>query len=189
MTTKHETQRENIAADFDLIVEEMPEEYNRLVAAMYRHANAEPGKGTERASRELAVILLHSPKALIHCLSENLAQVNHPRDPETNALIKPYTDIPGIRPEVAKIFKTGMFFTDIQGRENGLDETFWQAVLSDCFEEIMDDRNINIDAGPISIHVDKIRFSNGIAIIRMTANTTNEAKQHTVGQAVVFEAT
>ena len=80
------TPEQTIAQDFNIIADELPADYAELANAMTRHTTASTPSTRKDMANALAETLITAPPALLHCISENLKQVNNPRNPETDQL-------------------------------------------------------------------------------------------------------
>ena len=179
---------QDIAQDFNLIADELPADYAELANAMTRHATASTPSTRQDMANALAETLLAAPPALLHCISENLKQVNNPRNPETDQLLHQVPAPPDEPPSPTKPLV--QLFIDSNARINELDETFWQTVLSESLPAIQrtESNLIELESYPIKVLMQRTTISAESVLIRMTAIYKTSAGELPIGEAIIIDS-
>lgn len=182
------TPEQNIAEDFNVIADELPADYAELANAMTRHATAPTQSTRQDMANALAETLISAPPALLHCISENLKQVNNPRNPETDQLLH---QVPAPRDEPPWPAKPLVqLFIDSNARINELDETFWQTVLSESSPALQQTESnlLELEAYPIKILMQRTTINAQSVLIRMTAIYKTTDGELTIGEAIIIDS-
>lgn len=154
-----------------------PDAYARLALAIAQHAKS-PSE-----SRQLLETISASPPPLLDQLARLLQrkQGTSPTRPIRRTLPIPQG--------ITERFPAGTFFMNQDALHNGLDETFWQTVLSEC-ADLLDKFNgdaMRIPTEPISVTFRRTIIDPTSALIRMTAYAATSQGETVIGQAVVLD--
>ena len=175
-----ETPAQAIAADFNIIAEEIPTHYAMVAQAMMEHAKANTAADRDQTAGALAVALIQAPPELLHCLSENLKQVNDPEDFDEEEIA---SSIAVHRGEDAR------FYTDFTAQWNRLDDDFWHTVISEqpAQPEPGQPGDRNSALPPICVTVERTPIEAGTTLVKLTATANFDQGQTVVGRAMTIE--
>ena len=182
---------QEVAQDFQIIAEELPDSYLPVAKALTKHATTTGHLEKRQAAIELALVLHQAPPALLHCLAENLKQVHDPFRPDneyepddqfTHSLPQPS----GSNTERFPIFD---FKIDQQAFANGLDAKFWQAIANHTIAELeeMNGNTVTVHTHPLSVDVTGEPIDNDRYMISFTAYALLHTGPEVFGTAIVFD--
>ena len=183
------TPEQNIAEEFNVIADELPADYAKLATAMTRHATASTPSTRKDMANALAETLVTTPPALLHSISENLKQVNNPRNPETNQL--PYrVPAPHDKPTWPASKPTMQLFIDSNARINELDETFWQTILSESLPALHQNESnlLELESCPIKVLMQRTTIKAQSVLIHMTAIYKTADGELPIGEAIIIDS-
>ena len=137
----------------------------------------------------LAETLITAPPALLHYISENLKQINNPRNPETDRL--PYEiPAPPVKPPWPATKPIAQLFIDSNARINELDQTFWQTILSESLPALHQNESnlLEIESYPVKVLMQRTTINTESVLIRMTAIYRTSTGQLPIGEAIIIDS-
>ena len=178
MTIENETPAQVIATEFNMVAEAIPDHYARVAQAMTEHAKADNADVRARTAAALAEALITAPPNLLDCLSENLKRVNHPS-----------LEVAELAHATAVATESEMFFyTDQAAQINGLDEVFWQTIVSECAPLTEQaGKASEFNAHPISISVNRTPLNLSKMLVKLTATTRLHKGKAVIGRAIAID--
>ena len=185
----NETPEQTIAQDFNIIADELPADYAELATAMASHANAATPSTRKNLATALAKTLIAAPPELLNCISENLQQVNKPREPEADRLSY-NTPAASATPTWPTTEPPVQIFIDSNARMNELDDTFWRTMLWESSPALHqnESKHLEFESYPIKVLIELTTINVETALIRMTAISQTSTGDSPIGEAIIIDS-